>query len=230
MKNISYAICVLIFTLTASVAEARFLPAESFNGGVAVSGVGTEHLTADIQTVLPLKIVDGYIGIQLHHRRDNGNSVIEAFKVHSQAGVQRSHVIAKGYLDLEGGHRELSLVRHAGGFVEVLLRGGIGIGIGSYAEVRDYLKHLELESAAETHFGWRGHLNVRFGDFACLVEYLPQWHFGVYAVRITPVYQRHLFGPVSLVVNGEIRYDSETAHIEIEPWHVEYKKLLQFEF
>lgn len=219
----------LLCALT-TVADARFLPAETFNGGVAVNGVGTEHLTADIQTVVPLKMVDGYIGVQLHHRRSGGNSIIEAFKIHSQAGVERSHFIAKGYVDFEAGQRELSLVRHAGGFVEVLLRRGIGIGIGSYAEVRGYLKRLGLDTAAETHIGWRGHLNISVGDFACLVEYLPQWHFGIYAVRITPVWQRHIWGPVSLVVNGEIRYDSETAHIEIEPWHVEYKKLLQFEF
>lgn len=230
MKNVSYILLLLIFTLMASVSEARFLPADTFNGGVAVNGIGKDHLTADIQTALPLKIVDGYIGIQLHHRRADGNSVIEAFKVHGQAGVAREHFIAKGYVDLEGGHRQLSLVRHAGGFVEVLLTRGIGVGVGSYAEVRDYLKRLNLDTAAETHIGWRGHLNITIGDFACLVEYLPQWRFDVYAVRITPVWRQHLWGPVSLVVNGEVRYDSETAHVEIQPWHVEYKKLLQFEF
>lgn len=230
MKKISCILLLVIFALITSGAEARFLPADTFNGGVSVNGIGRDHLTADIQTVLPLKRVGGYIGVQLHHRRTGGNSIIEAFKVHGQAGVERSHFIAKGYVDLEGGQRNLSLVRHAGGFVEVLLRRGIGIGVGSYAEVRDYLKELGLDTAAETHIGWRGHLNVAFGDFACLVEYLPQWRFDVYAVRITPVWQRHLWGPVSLVVNGEVRYDSETAHVEIEPWHVAYKKLLQFEF
>ena len=227
--KIRILIAVLIVVL-ASSADARFLPFETFSGGVSVNGVGTDHFMADVQTAVPLDFMNGYAGIQLHHRRSEGESVIEAFKVHTQGGLEKEHFIAKAYIDLEGGHRQIEMTRHAGGFVEVPITENIGIGIGTYMELRDYLESGNINIEDDHHLGWRGHLNVEFGDFTVMAEYLPQMRFDVYMIRVTPVYHRHLWGPVSFVLSGELRYDSETAHVEIEPWHVEYKKLLQFAF
>ena len=223
------AILVVILCWIAP-AHARFLPSDEFNGGVSVNGVGTDHFIADVQTAVPLDFINGYAGIQLHHRRSEGESIIEAFKLHTQGGLEKEHFIAKAYIDLEGGHRQIEMTRHAGGFVEVPITKNIGVGVGTYMELRDYLESEDINIEDDHHFGWRGHLNVAFGDFKVMAEYLPQMRFDVFMVRITPVYHKHLWGPVSFVLSGELRYDSETAHVEIEPWHVEYKKLLQFAF
>ena len=212
----------------------------SINGGKT-----TQNLNFIGKQPINPNFMEGDLELKFFLTRHEGKTISESYTVRLEEVSSRKFFnlfAAGGYIEMEG---DLPIktdpLLHLSGYTEGTLyqkdkksdrvaKTGIGFWmegrqIGKELECPDNSTEQECDNFTRFLTGIRAHLDIKWsicswGKFSMLAEYLPQLRFDSYEFRfsVSPEFEIKLHKKVSLILRGEIDYDSEISQLTAEPW------------
>ena len=212
----------------------------SINGGKT-----TQNLNFIGKQPINPNFMEGGIEVKFFLTRHEGKTISESYTVRLEEVSSHKFLnlfAAGGYVEMEG---DLPIktdpLLHLSGYTQGTLyqkgeksdriaRTGLGLWvegrqIGKELECPDNLTQQECDGFTRFLTGIRAHLDIKWSigswiKFSMLAEYLPQLRFDKYEYRISasPEFEIKLHKKVSLILMGEIDYDSEISQLTAEPW------------
>jgi len=201
------------------------------------------HGTNDNQTFVlsgtyPLDFVDGYAGAEWIHFRNESPDNHDFIRARLEGGYHRGMFGLRMY----GRYGKSSVsaqdsLLHGGAYLHIDVidkpKFKANAGIGTWLSKEEL--HAEYNVDTDLEWGPQAHLELQISNISVLGEFLPNHTFDNYQVRVLPIWiipiAKVLFvDKVALEISGEIRYDSITHHIDIDPWKWHWKNALNFQF
>ena len=212
----------------------------SINGGKT-----TQNLNFIGKQPINPNFMEGDLEVKFFLTRHEGKTISESYTARLEEVSSRKFFnlfATGGYIEMEG---DLPIktdpLLHVSGYTEGTLyqkdqksdrvaKTGLGFWvegrqIGKELECPDNLTEQECDGFTRFLTGIRAHLDIKWeicswGKFSMLAEYLPQLRFDKYEYRISasPEFEIKLHKKVSLILMGEIDYDSEISQLTAEPW------------
>ena len=204
------------------------LPQDTKTVDIGVNGDGASQ-TLSITAVVPLRRVNGWIGIFSSRASGKEGVLSEIIKARSQGGFRIGTFGIEGFTDLERDiTKGTALTSQIGSYIRPAIyeRGALRIsgGIGCFLENIQPYKDLVLSKFDPTTFRWLAFSSIGWRKLNTVLKFTPEIGFKNFKFSAEPALTFNLSTRLGLRLSGSITYNSEPL---TENWHYKYLSILR---
>jgi hypothetical protein len=226
-KLLAAGLCSIFWTLPAYCQFAD-LPHDAKTIDIGVNGDGASQ-TLSITTVVPLRRVNGWVGIFSSRASGEEGVLSEVVKARSQGGFRIGTFGIEGFTDLERDiAKGTALTSQIGSYIRPAIyeNGTLRIsgGIGCFLENIQPHKDLVLRKFDPTTFRWLAFSSIGWRKLNTVLKFTPHIGFKNYQFSAEPAITFSLSTQLGLRLSGSMTYNSEPL---TENWHYKYLSILR---
>ena len=204
------------------------LPHDAKTVDIGVNGDGASQ-TLSITTVVPVRRVNGWIGIFSSRTSGKEGALSEVVKARTQGGFRIGTFGIEGFTDLERDiAKGAALTSQVGSYIRPAIyeNGPLRIsgGIGCFLENIQPHKDLILRKFDPTTFRWLAFSSIGWRELNTVLKFTPQIGFKNYQFSAEPAITFNLSTRLGLRLSGSVTYNSEPL---TENWHYKYLSILR---
>ena len=204
------------------------LPQDAKTVDIGVNGDGASQ-TLSITAVLPLRRVNGWVGIFGSRASGKEGVLSEIVKARSQGGFRIGTFGIEGFTDLERDiTKGTALTSQIGSYIRPAIyeKGTLRVsgGIGCFLENIQPHKDLVLRKFDPTTFRWLAFSSIGWRKLNTQLKFTPEIGFKNYKFSAEPAITFSLSTRLGLRLSGSVTYNSEPL---TENWHYKYLSILR---
>lgn len=224
-----------ILAISAVSANSEFSVNQKPNFSVETHG-NADYQTLNLSATYPLNFINGYIGAEwLHFQSEDNPKDSNYVRARLDGGYHFGRIGLRGY----GRYGKSQIysresLLHGGAYVHIdVIENHFDLGVGTWLAQEEL--HIDYDIDASLETGPQLHAELRFSNISVLAEYLPDYGFENYKLRIIPIWKipvgKFLFlNKIFLAISGEMEYDNDRLHEDIDLWQWQWKNAVNFEF
>ena len=228
LRTLSAAVLFSIFWIIPAYCQFADLPHDAKTVDLGVNGDGAAQ-TLSITAVVPLRRLNGWIGIFSSRASGKAGVLSEIVKARSQGGFRIGTFGIEGFTDLERDiTKGTALTSQIGSYIRPAIyeKGTLRIsgGIGCFLENIQPHKDLVLKKFDPTTFRWLAFSSIGWRKLNTQLKFTPEIGFKNYKFSAEPAITFSLSTRLGLRLSGSVTYNSEPL---TENWHYKYLSILR---
>ena len=207
-------ILMIVLLLICSTAFAQFadIPLDAKSVSVGLSG-DSESASKSVTGILPLKNLNGWVGVHGLQSTTGGEVLSEYLKAHLQGGFRYQGLGIEAFVD---GERNLvagtAFQTQVGVFIRpgIYKRSGFRVsgGFGNFLENTQAREELGLGTTDPTVVRWLAFASIGWQGFSTVIKSTPHIQFKDFQFAAEPAVTYELADNISLGLQGRVAYDS----------------------
>ena len=217
--------CLLIVLLFPIAGYSQFADIPSDQTAVDIGLAGDRASQShSVTAVVPIKGIDGWVGLYTMQTVADGDAVSELLKGHLQGGVNVGGADVQGFLDAERDKvRGTALQTQVGYFVRFakfsLADWTVSSGAGNFIESVQAREELDVDDGDPT-IRYLVFASAKYNNFALLAKYSPDLHFRDNQLTIEPAFSLQLATNLAFTLRARIGYYAQS--LTATPWVSSY--------